>query len=141
MLSKRLPQPVIRFERLPRRFYPGQLPWLILVIFLALHLGLHLFARPVAGFCLFRTLTGINCPTCGSSRAFLTLLQGRIGQAFLYNPLILVLVSVVLAHQSLALVFKRRFTLRLAPRVRIFMTLGLLLLFFINWLYLILLLP
>ena len=36
--------------------------------------------------CLFRWLTGVPCPACGSTRALRVLLQGDVTQAFLINP-------------------------------------------------------
>lgn len=40
----------------------------------------------VAPKCVFRQLTGWDCPGCGSQRAFHALLHGRIGEAWGYNP-------------------------------------------------------
>ena len=37
--------------------------------------------------CTFRTLTGIPCLTCGSTRAGLAFLQGDLGSAWRFNPL------------------------------------------------------
>ncbi len=39
------------------------------------------------GACLFRSLTGIPCPACGMSRAWLALLHGDLAGAFRYHPL------------------------------------------------------
>lgn len=36
--------------------------------------------------CLFRLLTGYDCPGCGSQRAFHALLHGRLAEAWGYNP-------------------------------------------------------
>lgn len=52
------------------------------VMLLSVHTG-----RPVS-LCLFKRLTHLPCPTCGSSRAVLALLHGRVVQAWLYNPLV-----------------------------------------------------
>lgn len=38
--------------------------------------------------CLFRAVTGVPCPTCGSTRATLALASGQLSLAFRYNPLI-----------------------------------------------------
>lgn len=38
--------------------------------------------------CVFRTVTGLECPGCGSTRALHALLHGRIGEAFRFNPLL-----------------------------------------------------
>ncbi|NLZ47488.1 MAG: DUF2752 domain-containing protein [Clostridiales bacterium] len=37
--------------------------------------------------CLFYNITGVPCPGCGMTRAFLHLFKGNILQAFKYNPL------------------------------------------------------
>lgn len=39
--------------------------------------------------CVFRTLTGIPCPGCGSTRAWLAFLRGDVITAFFYHPLFL----------------------------------------------------
>lgn len=39
-------------------------------------------------FCVFRAVTGVPCPTCGSTRAALALASGEVDLAFRYNPLI-----------------------------------------------------
>ena len=36
--------------------------------------------------CLFKSLTGLPCPTCGYSTALGCLLSGNIGHSFLHNP-------------------------------------------------------
>ena len=40
--------------------------------------------------CLFRSITGLECPGCGNSRAALALLRLDIAAAFGYNPLFFV---------------------------------------------------
>ena len=41
---------------------------------------------PFAPRCPFRVLTGVPCPTCGTTHAVLALLHGEIGRAFAANP-------------------------------------------------------
>jgi hypothetical protein len=45
------------------------------------HSGGH--AIPV---CLIKTVTGIPCPSCGTTRAMVTLMQGRLTESVLQNP-------------------------------------------------------
>lgn len=37
--------------------------------------------------CVFRAALGIRCPGCGTTRAWLAALGGRLPEAFSYNPL------------------------------------------------------
>jgi hypothetical protein len=41
--------------------------------------------------CLFRELTGLDCPGCGSLRSVHYLLHGEIATAFRFNPLLYLL--------------------------------------------------
>jgi hypothetical protein len=38
--------------------------------------------------CAFRSLTGFDCPGCGTTRALHHLLHGRVEEAFLLNPML-----------------------------------------------------
>lgn len=38
-------------------------------------------------FCFFKATSGIPCPGCGMTRAFLSLLSGDVTQAFYWHPL------------------------------------------------------
>ncbi len=42
----------------------------------------------IAPSCAFKMLTGIPCPTCGSTRSMVHLANGDISAAFMMNPLI-----------------------------------------------------
>ena len=63
-------------------------------------------ARALPG-CLWKGLTGIPCPGCGSGRAALALASGRFAEAFRLNPLfaasLLVFVGAGLAAGALSL--------------------------------------
>lgn len=54
--------------------------------------------------CPFYVLTGLQCPSCGNTRALHALLHGRISEALAYNAMAPVLVGlfVVIAWLSLA---------------------------------------
>ncbi len=41
--------------------------------------------------CLFHRFTGLNCPGCGMTRAACATLHGRIGEAFRFNPVGMIL--------------------------------------------------
>jgi Protein of unknown function (DUF2752) len=46
--------------------------------------------------CLFRTLTGLTCPGCGSTRAMHQILHGHFAAAFMLNPLFLLAIPFLL---------------------------------------------
>lgn len=55
---------------------------------------------------IFKSLTGLPCPTSGGWRSFCALLQGDFRESFLYNPftgvfLLLLLISVIFILQRL----------------------------------------
>jgi hypothetical protein len=45
--------------------------------------------------CLIRHTTGLPCPSCGSSRAVLSLLQGDFLQSIYWNPLGLIILAIM----------------------------------------------
>ena len=48
-------------------------------------------------FCMFRSITGVPCPSCGMTRSVTTLAQGNITDALWWNPLgIIMFISMVL---------------------------------------------
>lgn len=50
--------------------------------------------------CPFRALTGLLCPLCGSLRAAHALAHGHLGEAFLLNPLTLVLGALFVVERA-----------------------------------------
>ena len=76
-------------------------PAALLALCLTLLRGQHLF-------CLFYELTGLYCPGCGSGRAALALLRGRVGEAFGHNALAMLFLppcAVLLLREYLRFVF------------------------------------
>ena len=47
------------------------------------------------GICLFKQITGIPCPSCGSTRSVLTLLHGDLIGALIWNPFGLILMGIM----------------------------------------------
>jgi hypothetical protein len=43
---------------------------------------------PIPG-CAFKEMTGVPCPTCGTTRMLRALFAGELWEAFLWNPLLL----------------------------------------------------
>ncbi|MFK5924288.1 MAG: DUF2752 domain-containing protein [Verrucomicrobiota bacterium] len=70
-------------------------PWLITTVFWFLGASLFTWANLRMGtsytICPVKNLTDIPCPTCGGTRALLSLSQGQLSQAFSFNPLITLL--------------------------------------------------
>ena len=64
--------------------------------------------------CVFRALTGLPCPSCGSTRAVLALADGRLLAALAHNPLAIL----VLGGAAIYLGYALGAILRLVPRVR-----------------------
>lgn len=91
----------------------------ILIAFICLGafaLGLlYLNAGPESGLyprCLFKSLTGLSCPGCGSQRAAHALLGGDIRSAFGFNALLMTAVPLA------AMLYVCSLTGPLAPRLR-----------------------
>ncbi|MDE6133961.1 MAG: DUF2752 domain-containing protein [Muribaculaceae bacterium] len=58
---------------------------ILVAVFVCLWYYRHDPSAEPAPSCLFRTLTGFDCPGCGSQRALHALLHGRIAKAWSYN--------------------------------------------------------
>ena len=68
--------------------------------------------------CLFKNLTGMPCPSCGMTRAFLFLGHGQISKANALNPLALPVAMLLLAQGArlfLRLAWQRDYRLQLSP--------------------------
>ena len=93
--------------------------------------------EPAPTLCVFRNLTSVPCPTCGTTRAVLAAAEGRMLDALLCNPFVTAALTVGLAWLVLRLGFGRavHFT---APRPwKRAMWIALIALFLVNWAYVI----
>ena len=88
--------------------------------------------------CALKRLTGLPCPTCGSTRAVLHLLGGRVGQAFAAQPLVMLVAAVWTALLGLRVIFARRISLELTRLQRRIAWGVLLAALAANWVYIIL---
>ena len=52
--------------------------------------------------CIFKTITGLDCPGCGLTRASLALLDGDLYQAFRYNMLVFIITPLLALYLYLA---------------------------------------
>ncbi len=99
---------------------------------------LHLDRLPMV-LCLFKALTGLPCPTCGSTRAFGRLFAGDLAGALAMNPLTTVGAATVLAWAlvDLALLPRRRaLALEVRPRTAFVLRVAALVAFLLNWVFL-----
>ena len=60
---------------------------------------------PYLGSCTFRNLTGIPCPSCGTTRTALALLDFDIGSALTVNPLATIVAVAFIIGGGLALIW------------------------------------
>ena len=105
--------------------------------------GARFFSELTALFppCPFHYLTGLPCPTCGTTRSGILLSQFRILDAFLTNPLfVLVCLGIGLwAVSALVLHFSgKRMRFESWNRVKPFIRILLITVILANWVYLIL---
>ncbi len=86
--------------------------------------------------CPFHQLTGLPCPTCGTTRATFALLAGHPVEAWRLNPFMVTAGAVVGSLLVVRLLAGRSLRLEMTPRQRSVAWLGLLALFAANWAYL-----
>jgi len=127
-----------RLEQAERKFLlRGATPGLIagVVFYMVGVLGLYwignLTDRNLAP-CLWRHATGLPCPLCGGTTASLRLATGRIGEAFLVNPMVTLALPGVGAWLLLRLGFGLRVDWGIPRKA---MLGGLVALAFVNWAY------
>lgn len=48
------------------------------------------------GICLFKQVTGIPCPSCGSTRSVLSILKGDLSGGVFWNPFGLIIMAVLI---------------------------------------------
>ena len=78
-------RPLIPGERDPELLWGSVLLVSALAVFAWMSLGLP------TPLCPLHVVTGIPCPTCGLTRGLGCLLHGNLMEAFLFNPLLMVL--------------------------------------------------
>lgn len=69
--------------------------------------------------CLFKRLTGTACPTCGLTRGALSLLQGEIAAAWLYNPLLFSIIAIFFGRTVVRAISARSVRMQFSPRERV----------------------
>jgi hypothetical protein len=99
---------------------------------------LHLDRLPLV-FCVFKGLTGLPCPTCGSTRALGRLAVFDLAGAAAMNPLATLAFGLVAAWAVVDLVLlprRRALSLEVEPRLAWRLRIAALALFLANWVYL-----
>ena len=130
----------VELVKVPRR-PPWPLWAILLVLFWAalggatILLSAHL-NRPVT-LCLVKNLTGVPCPTCGSTRGTLSLARGRPVEAWLYNPFFFTAMGLFLADAAGRVLFKRAVKVYVTGTARRLVWIAIIALFVANWAYVI----
>ena len=118
-----------------------QHPWreLIPVVLLAAVIAIgslgHVGAFEKIPLCAFRFVTGLPCPGCGLTRAFISLFHGEFSRAIAFNALAPVLLVMMLLYFYRALIrySGRPFEYRSSAAGRRWISASFLLLFFGQW--------
>ena len=123
----------LEIERLQRVKFPIRLLILLAFLFLARVLAVRSEGFSTGpSLCLFRNVTGLPCPFCGSTRSVGHILQGEFSAALYSNPLgyfglafiILLLLSPITVKRTSAYLAKKWWLL--TQRNQILITIGLL---------------
>ena len=67
-----------------------------LIAFLAILTARFFPVLSIAPSCVFRSITGFPCPTCGATRSLVQLATGNVVSALAFNPLFIVIVLAAL---------------------------------------------
>ncbi len=65
------------------------------LVWLIITYNINFFGKDINGVCLFKKITSLPCPSCGSTRSVLSLLKGDLSGAFLLNPLGFIILAVI----------------------------------------------
>ena len=112
----------------------------IVVIWIAAVAFYTALARSVEhapSLCVFRTVTGLPCPTCGTTRATLAFARGDMLSGVLYNPFVVTALAIGLTLCAVQWGFGKRIEIALSPRSKRFGWALVAVLFLTNWAYLI----
>ncbi len=132
---------VVRFTRATTRWpVVGAWPLALGIVWTVL-VGVFVLLKPAgsdATLCVFRNVTGLACPTCGSSRAALAVVQGRPVEAIVFNPFVTAAGALAIAWLAVRVGFGRRIEIDLSPRQFRLVWVVIAALLGANWVYLIL---
>jgi len=137
------PEDVMKIElvRSPRR--PGWPLWALFLLSVWLGMGATIIwltghTGQSIHTCPFKWGTGIACPTCGFTRGALCLLHGQVSHAWLCNPLLFSVLAVLFIAIAVRLLFARSVRVYLTHTERAIAWVLAVVLFCINWAYVVL---
>ncbi len=133
-------RPPLRFVEAQRRLpFPA---WALGIVVLwlaavALYTALARSVEHAPSLCVFRNVTNLPCPTCGTTRATLAFARGDILAGVLYNPFVVTAIAIGLTLCVVQWVFGRRIEIAISPRTKRFGWALVAVGFLTNWAYLI----
>lgn len=127
----------LRVEKLDTRFPYGIIPIVLFFFLLVVYFSIYLFLPYKIPLCWFKSITHINCPTCGLYRAFTALLEGHIITAISYNPLMLFLTIFLIIQLICTTLFKIKISLKAKVKEKHWILFFFIIAFIANWLYII----
>ena len=110
-----------RLVKVGRRIELLNAPVIALLIWVLLLIAVVAISRLTGTqpmLCSFRALTGVPCPSCGSTRGVLLLTEGDVIGAFLMNPLVMITLAVLATIFTLRLLFAVQVKWNLGRRER-----------------------
>jgi hypothetical protein len=119
---------------------PVHVVWGAMVIFVIVGAKIMSAYLPLLPPCIFRTLTGIPCLTCGGTHCISALSNFELTSSFLYNPLIMIslLGLIIFSLTYLAgILFSRRLIISLTSNEKTTLRISVISLIALNWIYLI----
>lgn len=75
--------------------------------------------------CIFKVITGVPCPSCGSTRSVVSFFKGDVYEAIMYNPIGIILAGLIVFTPFWLLydiIFKRDSLLNFYNKFEIFIT-------------------
>jgi hypothetical protein len=100
---------------------------------------LYLFNRLPHLPCVFKTITGYPCPTCGSTRIMSSLINLDMVSAFGWNPLLFLggITFITWVFYGFYMLFSgKKIQVIFTKKEGLYLRLGLITLFILNWIYL-----
>ncbi len=87
--------------------------------------------------CTFKRITGTPCPTCGGTRAALSIADGDVVGAWLFNPFLFLLLLFLTVVVAIRVVAGRRIEWNFSRSERRVVWIALVVVFVANWAYVI----